>query len=345
MKNFSCSSASSSINGDTISLFKLANSNDMQVEITNIGASIKKILIPNQQNELINVVLGHEETSEYAINPFFIGALCGRFANRIAKGQFTLNQQNYQLSINRKDYHLHGGITGLSHVKWQQKELSSSNDYARLILTYTSVDGAEGYPGNLQIEVIYTLRDDNSLDIEYLAKSDKDTIINLTNHSYFNLSGKKQDILDHQLQVNASKFIELDKDQLATGKILDVQDSPFDFRHTKSIAQDINQQNTQLTIGNGYDICLVLDKELGKYEQIAQLSCSESGITMQVFSDTPALQIYTGNNLSGKFIPRQAICLETGTYTDAPNHANFPSAVLKANELFNSKTTYSFSSK
>ena len=336
-------------NGEQVHLFTLTNSNGVQVKISNYGGIITAITIPDREGEFNNVVLGFDNLEDYKkFHPYF-GAIVGRYANRIADGKFTLNGETYSLAKNNGENALHGGLVGFDKQLWMAEEFE--NEIGRGIeLEYMSVDGAEGYPGNLECKVIYTLTDDNELKIDYLATTDQPTVINLTNHSYFNLKdGGQSKIFDHELTLKSDRITPTDDESIPTGEYMDVEGTPFDFRKAKRIGDSIDSDHQQIKFGMGYDHNYVLnnDKELAL---IASVMEPTTGRLMEVYTTEPGVQLYTGNFLGTapegsvppKFEYRTGFCLETQHYPDSPNRPEFPSVVLNPGEVYASTTIYKF---
>ena len=332
--------------------FTLKNINGIEIDIITYGGIITSWKVPDQNGRYENIVLGYDKLSQYVeSNPYF-GAIIGRYGNRIAKGQFTLEGETYQLETNNAPNHLHGGIKGFDKVVWSAKGKEEANA-ASLKLSYLSKDMEAGYPGKLNCSVIYTLTADNTLTVNYEATTDKTTIINLTQHSYFNLSGDfSTQILDHELTIAAENFLPVDEALIPTGEIIPVEGTPFDFRTAKLVGRDINSEHQQLARGNGYDHCWVLDKP-GSMRKVASAYHAKSGRLLEVFSDEPGIQFYSGNFLDGSFpIPgggyysyRAGFCLETQHFPDSPNQEEFPSVILKAGETYKSQTAFKFTTK
>ena len=336
------------IDGKTTDLYTLKNSNDIIIKITNYGGKIVQILVPDRNGNLGDVVLGYETIDGFINGSPSMGALIGRYANRIAKGKFELNGKTYTLATNNGPNHLHGGVKGFRFKVWDAKKI----DDQKLELSYLSMDGEEGYPGNLIVKVTYTLTDDDELKIEYYAVTDKSTVLNLTNHAFFNLAGEGNGlVLDHELLINADFYTPTDDMNIPTGAINSVKDTPFDFTQTTKIGDRINDNNEQLKFGSGYDHNFILNKSDTPFAFAARIYEPTTGRTMKVFTTEPGIQLYTGNSLSdedigkaGKKYPaRSAFCLETQHYPDSPNHANFPTTVLNPGEEFQSTTVYKFS--
>ncbi|RUT70727.1 galactose mutarotase [Flavobacterium cupreum] len=337
--------------GEKVDSYKLKNQNGMEVDIITFGGRITDLKVPDKDGVSENVVTGFSSLAQYEKeNPFF-GALIGRYGNRIAKGKFTLDEKEYQLAINNASNALHGGPQGFFNVVWKADEVKSG-ETASLKLSYLSKDKEEGYPGNLQVFVTYTLTSDNQLEVLYEATTDKKTVVNLTQHSYFNLSGDfSKTILDHELTLNADKLVPVDATLIPTGKLEDVANTPFDFRTPKLIGKDIAAKNEQLERGKGYDHCWVLNNpEKGK-TIIAKVYHAASGRVLEMTTDEPGIQFYSGNFLDGTlptrnggtYAHRTGLCLETEHYPDSPNQKNFPTTVLNPGENYKTKTTFKFS--
>ena len=336
-----------------IDLYSFKNKNGMQVDIINYGGIITSLKVPDKNGETENIVLGYNKLEDYINeNPYF-GSIIGRYGNRIAKGKFNLNGNQYTLATNNDENHLHGGNIGFDKVIWDAETKINSNS-SSLILKYLSKDMEEGYPGNLYTTVTYKITNDNSVEIKYEAQTDKTTVINLTQHSYFNLSGDfNQSILNHKVKINANQFLPVNKSLIPTGNKLNVSMTPFDFRNYKEIKKDINADDLQLNYGNGYDHCWVLNDYKNGYRLVASAFHEESGRLMEVYSDQPGLQFYTGNFLDGSLPQkeegfynfRSGFCMETQHFPNSPNQPDFPSVTLNPNEKYNSKTTYKFKIK
>jgi aldose 1-epimerase len=331
--------------GDSIDCYTLKNVNGVEVSIINYGGIITSIKAPNKKGVFENIVLGYDSLAQYIETSPYFGAIVGRYGNRIANGQFSLDGKEYSLAKNNGPNSLHGGLKGFDKVVWNAATISN-DDSVSLVLRYLSKDMEEGFPGNLETTVTYTLNSDNKLDIVYEATTDIKTIVNLTNHSYFNLSGSiDKNILDHQLQIDADSLVPVDEFMIPTGEIARVENTPFDFRMFKAIGDDIDADNEQLKLGSGYDHCWVLNNQNEGFRLIASVYHESSGRELEVFSDEPGVQLYTGNHLEGLHGKRTGFCLETQHYPDSPNQLNFPSVVLKPNEKYSSKTSYKFSVK
>lgn len=332
--------------GRAAKAYTITNKQGASVTISDFGGIITRILVPDKDGQLKDVTLGYDSASDYENGGGFMGALIGRYANRIAKGHFTLNGKEYQVAINNGANHLHGGNVGFDKYIWQVEEIPQG-----LKLSMESPDMDEQYPGNMKVEVIYTFDDDNCLTINYRAVSDKDTVCNLTNHAYFNLDGHDSGSIEgHVLKLYASVFTPTDEGSIPIGKFEDVEDTPFDFRMAKSIGQDINMDCQQLKWAGGYDHNYVLDKASGEMGMVAEVHSINSGIRMSVETTQPGVQFYSGNsiddNTKGKdgatYQKRDGFCLETQNFPDAVNHDNFPSAILRAGEIYEKVTKYRF---
>jgi len=336
--------------GQEVDRYTLSNAAGMQVEIITYGGIITSMKVPNAAGGLNDVVLGYDSLSDYEKGSPYFGALIGRYGNRIADGSFTLDDQTYTLVQNDGKNHLHGGTKGFDKVVWSADSKIEDNK-AVLQLHYLSQDMEEGYPGNLHTEVVYTLTNDNMLEVAYKATTDKKTVVNLTQHAYFNLSGAK-DILDHELRLQAPHYLPIDETLIPTGEIASVEGTPFDFTSFKTIGRDIETESLQLERGLGYDHCWVLDNPNKELQTAALLKEASSGIQMEVRTDQPAIQFYSGNFLDGTnpmkqsdsfYNYRSGLCLETQHYPNAPNEASFPSTVLSPGEVYSTKTQFLFS--
>jgi len=330
--------------------YTLTNANGMQVSIINYGGTITKIITPDKTGAMGDVVTGFESLDGFLQKgvPYF-GALIGRYGNRIAKGKFTLDGKEYTLAGNNDGNSLHGGNKGYDKVYWNVEKLPGDSS---LKLTYLSKDGEEGYPGNLNIEVVYSLSSDNALKLDYTATTDKATPINLTSHAYFNLSaGKDSTILGHELMMKASNYTPVNDQLIPTGVITPVAGGPMDFTSPKTIGRDIAQLPGE---PGGYDHNWVLNKTGNTLELVAELSDTSNGRKMEVWTTEPGLQFYSGNFLDGtltntkdgmKYVKHGALCLETQHYPDSPNQPSFPSTILKPGETYRHTTVYKFSAK
>lgn len=342
---------STSANED-VSEFRLRNLSGIEVSIITYGGIITEIITPDSDARMENVVLGFDNLEQYEKeNPFF-GALVGRYGNRISKGKFTLNDTEYTLAINNGENSLHGGLKGFDKVVWKVDEVNESDTFVSLKLSYLSKDMEEGFPGNLKTTVTYTLKSDNSLDILYEATTDKTTIVNLTQHSYFNLSGNfSQTIVDHEVEIDANEFVPVDATLIPIGNLTSVEGTPFDFRNARLVGNAINAENEQIKLGAGYDHCWVLNNQEKGYRSVAKARHPKSGRMMEVLTDQPGMQFYTGNFLNGTlsapgggtFAKRSGFCFETQHYPDSPNQPLFPSTTLEPSDKYSTQTTYKFS--
>jgi len=327
--------------GKKVELFTLVNHEGDTVTITNYGGTITSFVVPDKNGNRSSVIIGFDSLAPYLQKPPYFGALIGRYANRIGGAQFTLNHNEYKLNPNDGKNTLHGGLKGFDKVVWDATVPSDS--LPSIELNYTSKDGEEGFPGNLKVMVKYTLTDDAGLKIEYNAETDKPTPVNLTNHSYFNLSGSvKNSILDETLWIDADKYTPVDSTLIPTGEIKSVKGTPFDFTSPKKMGRDID------SVKGGYDINYVLNRTDSTSPHVAEVSDSISGRTMEVYTTQPGLQFYTGNFLDGKFTGRygnpislhSAFCLEAQHFPDSPNKPGFPTTTLNPGEKFHQETVY-----
>ena len=332
----------------------LTNSNGLMVRITNYGATITSILVPDGNGKVVDVALGFNTAEDYinAIDCPYFGSVIGRYGNRIARGRFSIDGREYTLAVNNGENHLHGGHKGFDKVVWNATPVEDG-----LELSYQSRDGDEGYPGNLKVRVIYTLTDDNQIRIQYTASTDKATPVNLTNHTYFNLAGEGSGTINgHELQIFASRFTPVDSGLIPSGELRSVDGTPFDFRRAKVIGQEIEREDQQLEYGMGYDHNWILDKGEGKGEGkgvgdmtlAAVLQEPESGRRLEVWTEEPAIQFYSGNSLDGRligksgkpYVRRSGLCLETQHSPDSPNRPEWPSTILRPGEEYNTTTIY-----
>ncbi|QNL51160.1 galactose mutarotase [Olivibacter sp. SDN3] len=332
-------------------LIILENDRGMKVAFSNYGARIVSILVPDKYGKPVDVVLGFSTIEDYlGADEVYHGATIGRFANRIKQGKFKINEVSYTIGPNNGPNALHGGKAGFHQQIWDRRV----NNPNEVTFYYTSPDNEEGFPGTLTVSVCYTLTDNNELQITYRASSDKDTIINLTNHAYFNLKGEgKGDILDHVVEINADAFVPINEQQIPLGELSPIKNSPFDFSSAKAISTDIDKTDTQLLNGGqGYDHCFVLNKGLSNGKKVvASAYADRSGVKLEILTTEPGLQFYTGNALSGKDLGKSgntydrhsAFCFETQHFPDSPNQKTFPDTYLKAGTIFHSQTTYRFS--
>jgi aldose 1-epimerase len=339
--------------GQGVDLYVLTNRSGMEAAITTFGGAVVSLKAPDRSGKLGDVVLGYDSLEGYVNDKAYLGAIVGRYGNRVAHAQFSLDGKTYTLAKNNGDNSLHGGIKGFNKAVWTAKEISTRGGQS-LELSYLSKDGEEGFPGNLKVSVTYTLTDANALQIEYSATTDKKTVVNLTNHSYFNLAGPGSgDILGHILQIEADKFTPVDAGLIPTGELRDISGTPFDFRKPTPIGARIAQDDEQLKLGNGYDHNFVLRREAKERAETlaARALDPASGRVLEVWTTEPGVQFYTGNFLDGStkgkggiaYTRRSAFCLETQHFPDSPNQAKFPSAMLSPGETFHTSTTYKFS--
>ena len=342
--------------GQPVELYTLTNNNGVVMKVTTYGATITELHVPDKDGKMGDVVLGFDKLDGYISpeyeksNPNF-GAVIGRYGNRIAKGKFTLDGVEYTLATNNGENHLHGGKIGFNRVVWAAQPVESACGVA-LEMTYTSKDMEEGYPGNLQVTVVYTLTNDNELKIDYRAVTDKATPCNLTNHSYFNLSaGKQPTIVHHELALFADQYTEVDSGLIPTGNLPDVAGTPMDFTTPHFIGERIDSDFEQLKFGRGYDHNWVLRNNDGSLALAATVYEPESGRFMEVFTTEPGVQFYAGNFLDGvltgknnvKYVRRAGLCLETQHFPDSPNQPTFPSTILLPGESYQTQTIYKFS--
>ena len=341
------------VDGKNTELCILSNKQGAELVVLNYGAKIVSLMVPDRDGRLTDVVTGHNSIEEYLTSeePYF-GAICGRYGNRIAKGRFTLDGVTYdQLPINNGPNCLHGGIKGFNSVVWDMKQL----DGQTVELRYTSEDGEEGFPGELKTVVTYHLSDENEVEIRYRAETSKPTVLNLTNHSYFNLSGAGDPYVgDHLLTINADYYLPTDETAIPYGPKEAVEGTPMDFRTPHTVGERINEPFEQLKFGKGYDHTYILNKEKADdYTFCARCSSPKTGIVMEVYTSQPGVQLYTGNWMTGNFVgkngqrypERAALCLETQHFPDSPNKPEYPSTVLRPGETFESRTTYKFSTE
>lgn len=338
--------------GQAVEIYTLTNSKRAEARIMTYGGTVVSLKVPDRKGKFEDVVLGYDTLDGYLKDTAYLGSLIGRYGNRIAKGKFSLNGVEYNLVRNNGENHLHGGTKGFDKVVWKAKPSVGRNG-ASLELTYLSRDGEEGYPGNLSVRVIYTLTENNELKIDYSATTDKDTILNLTNHSYFNLAGAGSgDILGHEMQINADRFTPTDGVSIPTGELRSVKGTPFDFTAPTAIGARIEQQDEQLKFGSGYDHNFVLNKKGQSLSLVAKVYEKTSGRAMEVYTTEPGVQFYTGNFLAdvkgknGKiYLRRNGFCLETQHYPDSPNKPQFPSVVLKPSQKYSQTTVYKFTAR
>ena len=335
--------------GREVNLFTLRNAKGMEVKITNYGGYIVSCTTPDKQGKEANVVLGLSSFADYLKGTPSLGPIIGRYGNRIANGKFTLDGKEYSLFTNPSGIHIHGGRVGFDKKLWTATPVDGAEP--ALKLHYTSPDGEESYPGTLDVNVTYTLQKDNALRIDYAATTDKPTVVNLTNHAYFNLSGMKTDVLNNEVMIKADSYLPTDKTQVPTGEIKSVAGTPFDFRKPMPIGARINDTtDTQIRYGRGYDHCWVFTDKSAKLKLGATVYDPTSGRLMEVYTTEPGVQLYTANHLNGTFrspegVPytrRFALCLETQHFPDSPNHANFPTTTVRPGTAYRSTTMYKF---
>lgn len=336
--------------GEPVELFTLKNAKGTEVAITNYGGIVVSIRTADRAGNFADIALGHDSLDGYLKPHPYFGAIIGRYGNRIGNAVFKLNGVEYKLARNDGANSLHGGVKGFDKVVWYARQTKVEGAPA-LELAYVSKDGEEGYPGTLATTVIYSLNDNNELRIDYSATTDKDTVVNLTNHSYFNLAGQGEgDILGHVMMINASRFTPVDSGLIPTGELKPVEGTPFDFRTPTPIGARINNADEQLKLGRGYDHNFVLDGEAGTLRLAARVTEPKSGRTLEVLTTEPGIQFYTGNFLDGSITGkggkvygrRYGFCLETQHFPDSPNKPEFPSTVLKPGGRYASTTIYRF---
>ena len=332
--------------GEAATLYTFENKNGMVMEVSDFGATLFSLLVPDKNGELVDVVLGYDDPIGYeGPSGTFFGATVGRNANRIGKAAFTLNGKTYQIDKNDGNNNLHSGYDFYSFRIWNVKEITENT----ITFSLHSPDGDQGYPGALDIDVKYTLKDDNSIQIDYYGVPEEDTIVNMTNHSYFNLNGHASGpITKHLIWVDADNFTRADAESIPTGEITPVEGTPMDFRTKKEVGRDIDADYEAVNFGKGYDHNWCLNNN-GQFAKVAELNGDVSGITLEVYTDLPGVQIYSGNFLveePGKngvvYKHRQGICFETQYYPDAINHDNFEGPVCKAGEVYKTTTVYKF---
>lgn len=334
--------------GEEITLYTLTNANGMEVGIINFGGIITRIKTADRQGQFADIALGFDELEPYLQASPYLGALIGRFGNRLAKGRFELDGKTYQLETNNGANHLHGGSVGFDKVVWQATPFTADT-HVGVKLFYLSRDGDQGYPGNLSVTVTYTLTNEDEILVDYHATTDQATPINLTQHSYFNLAGQG-DILQHELMINADAFTPIDDTQIPVGELRSVAGTPFDFRTPKAIGADIQRDDDQLRCGLGYDHNFVLNKAAPKKLTLAaRASEATSGRVLEVYTEEPGVQFYSGNFLDGSlsgrgttFAYRTGFCLEPQHFPDSPNQPDFPSTILRPGETYTSRTIFKF---
>ena len=333
--------------GQVVDEYTLENKHGLRVKLITWGAMLTSVETPDKNGKLANITLGFDKLEGYTQRHPYFGSTVGRYGNRIAKGKFKLDSQEYTLATNNGPNHLHGGKTGFDMVNWSARKIPAENGVA-VEFEYMSKDGEEGYPGNLKVSVVYTLTNDNELKISYTATTDKATVINLTNHAYWNLGGAGSgDILKHQLMIAADKWIPTDDTSIPTGELAPVKGTAMDFTEPHAIGERIGELKKPPHTTKGYDHCFVLRGQHGKLELAAKVQDPASGRTMEVYTTEPGIQLYCGNFLDGSaagnnYKQHEAFCLETQHYPDSPNQPSFPSTVLKPGATYHSQTVHKF---
>lgn len=336
--------------GKDADIYTLSNSNGVVAEITNYGGVLVSLLVPDKNGDVADVVLGYGGIEGYCKKGPYFGAIIGRHANRIENAEFEINGETYHVLKNEGENHLHGGLKGFDRVLWKADVLQQEEGEC-LRLTYCSVDGEEGYPGNLDVAVTYTLTEDNALTIDYYAVTDKDTVVNLTNHSYFNLSGHAAgDVLRHELMIHADSFTAANKESIPTGEIRKVEGTPLDFTRSTPIGQGINSDYEQIVFANGYDHNWILNVSGKTAEKAAEVYDPDSGRVMEVYTTKPGIQFYSGNFLDGSevgkegavYAQRAGLCLETQYFPNGTQHKHFPSPILRVGQEYKHTTIYKF---
>lgn len=337
--------------GEAVSVYTLENQSGARVRVTDYGAALVSIFVPDRDGVMQDVLLGYDNVTGYEKNTCYFGAVIGRCGNRIANAQVTINGVTYKLDANDNENNLHSGEKGMDTIVWNVKEHTENS----ITLACTSADLEQGFPGNMDVEVVYVLTEDNTVEICYKAVSDKDTVANFTNHAYFNLAGHASgDVLDQELMIRASNYTPvIDAKSIPTGEILPVAETPMDFTSAKTIGRDIHADDIQLSYGTGYDHNFVLDKsEAGAYELMAEAYAPKTGIVMKAYTDCPGVQFYSGNFITAQdgkqgavYEKRQGFCLESQYYPNSVNEPNFESPFLKAGEVYTTKTGYHFETK
>jgi aldose 1-epimerase len=339
--------------GRPVDLYNLTNSKGVELRAMTYGGIIVSLRVPDKNGNLGDIVLGHDKLEGYLVNPPFFGVIVGRYANRIANGTFSLDGVKYTLPKNDGPNSLHGGVNGFNKQVWEAKEFKNAKGVG-VAFSYLSKDGEEGYPGNLKVKVSYTLTDENQLIVDYEATTGKDTVLNLSQHSYFNLAGEGSgDILGHHLMLNADHFTPVDKTLIPTGEVLAVQGTPMDFTKPTAIGARIDDDYEQLVFGHGYDHNWVINRKGDGLTLAARVHEPTSGRVLEVFTTEPGVQFYSGNFLDGTITGKQGhvykhrygLCLETQHFPDSPNHPDFPSTVLKPGQAFHSQTVFKFSTE
>lgn len=337
--------------GLPISLYTLQSEGGLTLQVTNFGGRVVSLWAPDRAGNYADVVLGHNTIADYLepVGERFLGAIVGRYANRIANGQFTIDGENYQLPINNNGQTLHGGLHGLDRVVWNVEQVSNN----QLSLSYTSPDGDEGFPGELTIHMTYTVTPENEFKITYKATTDKPTVVNLSHHSFFNLKGEGEGLItDHLLTIPADYIVPVNEVQIPTGELMPVAGTPFDFRELTAIGSRIDLEEEQLQLGGGYDHCWVINRERGEGVVLnARVEEPSTGRVLEVYSDQPGIQFYSGNSFDGTgagkngkpHLPRASFALETQHFPDSPNQPHFPSTRLNPGEVYTQECIYKFS--
>ncbi|MBP7827213.1 MAG: galactose mutarotase [Verrucomicrobia bacterium] len=336
--------------GQAVTVYTLRNANGMEARIINYGGIVLSLRVPDKNGQLGDVVLGYDTLADYEKDSPYFGCLVGRYGNRIARGRFALNNQTYELAVNNGPNHLHGGKKGFDKVVWDVASAEVGRHGPQLELRYLSKDGEEGYPGNLQVTAVYTLTADNALQLEYMARTDRDTVVNLTQHSYFNLAGQG-DILGHIVYLNADRFTPVDSTLIPTGELRPVAGTPFDFRTPTAIGARVNADDEQIRFGGGYDHNWVINKPAGELGVAARVTEPTTGRVLEVLSTEPGLQFYCGNFLDGTlkgkggwvYQHRNGFCMEPQHFPNSPNQPDFPSVVLKPDQTYRNTIIYKFS--
>jgi aldose 1-epimerase len=338
--------------GTTVELFTLRNTRGMEARIATYGGIVTYLSAPDRKGQYADVVLGYDSLDSYLRSSPYFGALIGRYGNRIAKGRFTLNGKEYKLAINNEPNSLHGGTVGFDKVVWSIAKSEVVQKGPQLTLTHRSRDGEEGYPGNLQVTAVYTLTNDDALHVDFTATTDADTVVNLTQHSYFNLRGDA-DILGHEVRINAERFTPVDGTLIPTGELKSVASTPFDFRKPTAIGARIDGADEQLKFGKGYDHNWVINKGAGALGILATVYEPQTGRVLEVSSTSPGLQFYSGNFLDGSNVGkggrvyefRNGFCMEPQHFPDSPNHPSFPSTTLRPGQIYANTIIYRFSAR
>jgi aldose 1-epimerase len=337
--------------GAPVDIYTLRNSNGVEARISNYGGTVVSLKVPDRDGQFGDVVLGYDNLDDYIKDSPYFGCLIGRYGNRIANGKFSLDGQIYTLAVNNGPNSLHGGLKGFDKVVWSARPVTSKLGPA-LELSYLSKDGEEGYPGNLRVKAVYTLTEDNGLRLDYTATTDRATVINLTQHSYFNLAGKG-DILGHVVMMPAARFTPVDSTLIPTGELRPVSGTPFDFNRPTAIGERINQEDEQLKFGGGYDHNWVFNKQAGDLSLLARVAEPTTGRVLEVLSTEPGLQFYSGNFLDGTLTGkggwvyqfRDGFCMEPQHFPDSPNQPDFPSTVLRPGQTYKNTIIYRFSTQ